>query len=1047
MKNKNLIPLLLASVFFFIPLVSTNIFATETTKAINQNTLQAGEMFGEFGEIAYRHVVHMQNNFTQRIGFTQRERDTADWIVSELQRIGYSASDITVQPFEVFGQDLEDVTQTVEGHGLEKLPTSQNIIVTIHGRTERTIVVGAHYDSVYTAGTVDNASGTALVLEMAQRLFGTDTHFTIQLVFFGAEEQGFFGSRYFVENLTQAGRDNLLLYVNVDVLFEVDTLFFGTGIHDTETNAPVQNNKTNRIMQLAQSLPLDFVFSPYGIYYTSDNTYFNNNNFPVVVLFADEEPLRPGSQDAAFAVLDAWDELEVSDWLGEAQAAHDTNETERLEQLLQQVRDRDGEGSYALADILASWLAPTNLILHSENDNLPFFQENFPGRVERNLRAYSIFLNEILNTNVHDVSGNWVRNYNGTQLVPLRALKEYLVLSYNITWDGATREITLHIQGREITLQIMNNEVTITRNGTTQIVTLVAPPIIIDNRTYVSLDFFENVLGVQLALDTNGIETALATPVATQNVGVSTLPLEDMVVVLEDSSNISVHSFSLGYLPLETEAFGVLNAPLNGIIALPTVEEPSPLVMFFHGRSDVGLEEDFYSGFDYLVKQLAAEGFVALSISLQAAYHQEVDNTTGETTDIDYEGEIQLTTQLFEEHLRQLVLGNNGEATAHGVNLANRINFDEIHLIGHSRGGGHVAEIAYRQLEQDSFQIASIMLLNPYINEQITTFADVPIGILLSEFDADVNNHLGQTVFDDILNDGTHSSIVSLVYLRGGNHNSTNRSFDDDDRYDIFFTVIQQNEDRWITREQQETFVTKYVVSFLNVVSGASEPWGIFDPSVAQPRSIGSLNMTASTYFAGLTTILSYPFELNTVQSTGNVSATKHVQLPQNYGNPDFFIHPNALRPRSLYFINIAWEGNGEVSFVPAVTDFSENTALSIYLSVDSSSELNQENLDQSFSIILTDTDGNSYTVLIPAGTSTITYHPGTKYELPDFVTDRSVLQAEDIHPWSGYMPLGELRIPLSIFRNVDLTNVAQITLSFDQTESGSVMLKSMFLN
>jgi len=111
-------------------------------------------------------------------------------------------------------------------------PYSQNVVLTVPGQSERKIVVTAHYDSIMVPGASDNASGTALLLESAYRLMDMDNYFTIVYVFMGAEEIGLLGAYYYVENLSNEERNNIVLNINADVLIEGPYFFFGAGIMD-----------------------------------------------------------------------------------------------------------------------------------------------------------------------------------------------------------------------------------------------------------------------------------------------------------------------------------------------------------------------------------------------------------------------------------------------------------------------------------------------------------------------------------------------------------------------------------------------------------------------------------------------------------------------------------------------------------------------------------------------------------------------------------------------------------------------------------------------
>ena len=78
--------------------------------------------------------------------------------------------------------------------------TSQNVIVLIPGQShEKAVILGASIDSLNTPGALDNASGAAGLLEVARVLNMseiTPPH-DVYLVWFGAQEAGFYGSAHF----------------------------------------------------------------------------------------------------------------------------------------------------------------------------------------------------------------------------------------------------------------------------------------------------------------------------------------------------------------------------------------------------------------------------------------------------------------------------------------------------------------------------------------------------------------------------------------------------------------------------------------------------------------------------------------------------------------------------------------------------------------------------------------------------------------------------------------------------------------------------------
>lgn len=94
---------------------------------------------------------------------------------------------------------------------------------TIYGESDDIIIVGGHHDTVYSGpGAVDDTSGTASVLEMARQIgllyqeYGTPEK-SIRFCTWGGEEEGLWGSRYYVADKISTLTENLELYINLDM--------------------------------------------------------------------------------------------------------------------------------------------------------------------------------------------------------------------------------------------------------------------------------------------------------------------------------------------------------------------------------------------------------------------------------------------------------------------------------------------------------------------------------------------------------------------------------------------------------------------------------------------------------------------------------------------------------------------------------------------------------------------------------------------------------------------------------------------------------------
>jgi Zn-dependent M28 family amino/carboxypeptidase len=110
------------------------------------------------------------------------------------------------------------VTQT-----LSETRTTKNVIADYPagGRKDRTVVVGAHLDSVPEGpGINDNGSGTAGILEIALQMRKLNIKPTnhVRFAFWGAEEAGLHGSTYYVNQLTARQQKDIAVNLNFDMI-------------------------------------------------------------------------------------------------------------------------------------------------------------------------------------------------------------------------------------------------------------------------------------------------------------------------------------------------------------------------------------------------------------------------------------------------------------------------------------------------------------------------------------------------------------------------------------------------------------------------------------------------------------------------------------------------------------------------------------------------------------------------------------------------------------------------------------------------------------
>jgi hypothetical protein len=147
------------------------------------------------------------------------------------------------------------------------------------------VIVGAHYDAVTAgAGADDNASGTAVLVELAERMAKFKIEYDLVFVAFGAEEVGLRGSRYFVDQMSADDVDRAIVMINFDSLIVGDMLYIHAGFNE-KTWARDEMLRLIRLhklpIEIQPGLHPDY---PAGLTpdWFSDYTAFNQAGIPIV---------------------------------------------------------------------------------------------------------------------------------------------------------------------------------------------------------------------------------------------------------------------------------------------------------------------------------------------------------------------------------------------------------------------------------------------------------------------------------------------------------------------------------------------------------------------------------------------------------------------------------------------------------------------------------------------------------------------------------------------------------------------------------------------
>ena len=222
---------------------------------------------------------------------TEGEQKAAEYLAAEFQEIGLKpkGTEEYFQPFTVSkpSNPHEEAIIGTDGEGV----TGRNVIGFIDNNSENTIVIGAHFDhlgmggsgslhrgdSAIHNGADDNASGTAAMVALARILKHEEHKSNFLFIAFSGEENGLWGSNYFVKNPT-IDLSQINYMINMDMvgrMNEEKTLAIN-GVGTSPSFVPA--------LDLANADSLKLVTSESGVG-PSDHTSFYLQDLPVLHFF------------------------------------------------------------------------------------------------------------------------------------------------------------------------------------------------------------------------------------------------------------------------------------------------------------------------------------------------------------------------------------------------------------------------------------------------------------------------------------------------------------------------------------------------------------------------------------------------------------------------------------------------------------------------------------------------------------------------------------------------------------------------------------------
>lgn len=197
---------------------------------------------------------------------SKEEKAACVYLKSELETYGYQ-TEIQEFPYIIQSLKLKNTPfQTGKFFDFDIVQpdgVSQNLIA-VKKPTNKDgkdiIIVSAHYDSTFhTTGAIDNASGVAVLMEVARNIASFPSNIEVRFLLCGGEENYLYGSRYYVNSLSENDRQHIIAVINLDCIGEegVNPVILGTS-----------NGKENAATKLFADYDMQIERGPMSDYYS-----------------------------------------------------------------------------------------------------------------------------------------------------------------------------------------------------------------------------------------------------------------------------------------------------------------------------------------------------------------------------------------------------------------------------------------------------------------------------------------------------------------------------------------------------------------------------------------------------------------------------------------------------------------------------------------------------------------------------------------------------------------------------------------------------------
>lgn len=283
------------------------------------------------------------------------------------------------------------------------------------------------------------------------------------------------------------------------------------------------------------------------------------------------------------------------------------------------------------------------------------------------------------------------------------------------------------------------------------------------------------------------------------------------------TENVDASAYIKKWNQLRTKYWGFneKSLPVNGRVWMPEGSGSFPLVLIVHGNH---LMEDYSDdGYAYLGNLLASRGFIAVSVDENFLNYSVWTGIP--------DNDMKVRAWMLLKHLQQIgVFAGDADSPFY-----QKVNFDKIALIGHSRGGQAVAMASDYQrwfdsdaglegLEQYRIQaIAAIAPTDKKVDKALAELENINYLTLQGARDGDVSDFDGErqyvrTSFTTSSGDG-ESYFKASLYIGDANHSQFNTGWG---RHDVSYPKgILLNRQGLLSPAEQRQIAKVYISAFL----------------------------------------------------------------------------------------------------------------------------------------------------------------------------------------------------------------------------------------